>query len=95
MERLASAGVEIGPEARAANSTKLSGKKFVLTGSLTSMSRDAAKEKIRELGGDAAESVRKKRIMSWRAPNLVRNMKRRKQLGVKILDEEEFLKLLR
>ena len=46
--------------ARSAASARLAGKTFVITGSLESMGREDAKEKIRAQGGDASESVSKK-----------------------------------
>ena len=74
---------------------KLDGKKFVLTGSLDSMSRDDAKEKIRDLGGEISESVSSKTdfVLAGDKPGSKRD--KAKKLGVKIIDEKEFLKLLK
>jgi DNA ligase (NAD+) len=94
MERLAVAGVEIEPESRIVKNAGLSGKTFVLTGSLASMSREAAKEKVRELGGDATESVSKKTDYVVAGVSPGSKYEKAKKLGVKILDEAEFLKLL-
>jgi DNA ligase (NAD+) len=81
--------------AQVVKNEKFFGKTFVLTGSLSSLSRETAKEKIRELGGDAAESVSKKTdyVVAGVAPGS--KYEKAKKLGVKILDEEEFLKLIR
>ena len=59
------------------------------------MSREAAKEKIRELGGDASEAVSGKTdyVVAGTGPGS--KYEKAKKLGVKILDEEEFLKLIR
>jgi len=74
---------------------KLKGLSFVLTGSLESMERNEAKEKIRQLGGDVSESVSSK--ISYVVRGLEPGLKadKAKKLGVKILDEQEFLKLIK
>src|SRR5262249_27486437 len=56
LERLEKAGVEVTAEPRTAAKGKLVGKTFVLTGTLETMGREEAKEKIRAMGGDASES---------------------------------------
>ena len=71
------------------------GKTFVITGSLESMSREEAKEKIRELGGDASESVSKKTDYVVAGSEPGSKYEKGKKLGVKILNEEEFLKLIK
>jgi DNA ligase (NAD+) len=74
---------------------KLIEKTFVLTGTLESMSRDEAKAKIRELGGDISESVSSK--TSYVVVGLEPGSKaeKAKKLGVKIISEVEFLKLVK
>ncbi|MBI4692296.1 MAG: NAD-dependent DNA ligase LigA [Candidatus Terrybacteria bacterium] len=75
-------------------SNKLKGMKFVLTGTLASMSRDKAKEKIRELGGEAIESVSKNTdyVVAGEKPGS--KYEQAKKLGVKTINEKEFLKLI-
>ncbi len=95
MERLLKAGVEVGAEPHTAKSGHLVGKTFVLTGGLASMSREAAKERIRELGGDASEAVSKKTDYVVAGTDPGSKYEKAKKLGVKILGEEEFLRLIR
>ncbi|GAI04226.1 unnamed protein product, partial [marine sediment metagenome] len=73
----------------------LEGKVFVLTGSLNSMSRDEAKIKIRVLGGSISQSAGKKTdfLVLGKDPGL--KYKQAKKLGIKILSEQEFLKMLK
>lgn len=75
--------------------TKLKGLKFVLTGVLESMSRDKAKEKIKSLGGEVIESVSAKTdyIVAGAAPGS--KFDKAKRLGVKILNEREFLSMIK
>ena len=74
-------------------SYKLKNKTFVLTGSLESMTRDATKEKIRSLGGDISESVSKKTDYVIAGGEPGSKYERAKKLGVKILNEQEFLNM--
>lgn len=94
LERLEKAGVTVTAEPRSTSSGKFAGKTFVLTGSLESMSREAAKEKIRALGGDASESVSKETDYVVAGSEPGSKYEKAKELGVPILDEKEFLKLL-
>jgi len=73
---------------------KFTGKIFILTGSLSSLSRDEAKARIRGLGGDVSGSVSKETdyVIVGKKPGL--KYEKAKKLGVKILSEEEFLELL-
>ena len=74
---------------------RLTGLTFVLTGSLESMSRDVAKEKIRALGGDMSEAVSKKTSYVVVGAEPGSKYEKAKELGIKILDEKGFVELLR
>ena len=71
----------------------LSGKTFVLTGTLPSMTRDEATEKIEALGGHVTGSVSKKTdyILAGLEPGS--KFDKAKELGVKIIDEAQFRKM--
>ncbi len=86
--------VEIKNVARIKNNS-LSGKNFVLTGTLSSMSRDAAKELIRQRGGSVSSSVSKNTDYIVRGDNPGSKYEEGLKLNIKILKEAEFKKLLR
>ena len=94
VERLEKAGVEVTAEPRNTASGEFAGKTFVLTGSLESMDRESAKERIRAQGGDASESVSKKTSYLVAGAEPGSKYEKAQKLGVKIIDEEGFLKLL-
>ncbi len=73
---------------------KLSGKTFVLTGRLQSITRDEAKAKVRELGGYISESVSKKTDYVIVGSEPGSKLEKAKRLGVKALSEKEFLKFV-
>ncbi len=72
---------------------KLSGKIFVLTGTLSSMSREEAKAKLQALGAKLSESVSKKTnyIVAGEEPGS--KLQKAQALGVRVLDESDFLRL--
>ncbi len=73
---------------------KLNGLSFVVTGSLSSFTRDEAKEKIISAGGKFVTSVSKKTDYLVAGENAGSKLEKAKELGVKILSEEEFHNLL-
>lgn len=74
---------------------RLSGKSFVITGTLSSMSRDEIKDKIRMLGGEISESISSKTSYLVVGENPGSKLEKAKKLGVKIVDENSFLELIR
>ncbi len=70
------------------------GKTFVLTGKLTAMSRDEAGDLVRELGGKVAGSVSKKTDFVVVGEDAGSKLRKATELGVRILDEVQFFKLL-
>jgi len=95
LEKLEKAGIKIESDKRQETSDKLKGKTFVFTGELETMSREAAKEKVRELGADVSESVSKKTDYVVVGSEPGSKYEKAKKLGVKIIDEKEFLAILK
>jgi DNA ligase (NAD+) len=75
--------------------SKITGKTFVLTGTLETMSRDEAKEKIREAGGDVSGSVSKNTDYVVAGENAGSKEEKARELGVKIISEKEFVAMLK
>src|SRR5437773_536883 len=77
---------------RKAAELPLAGKTFVLTGTLPSMTREEAREKIEALGGHVTGSVSKKTdyVVAGREPGS--KFDKAKELGISILNEAEFRK---
>jgi len=73
---------------------KLAGKIFVLTGGLEKLTRDQAKAKIRELGGEVASSVSKNTDYVVVGADPGSKLEKAKKLGVKIINEKEFLEII-
>ena len=74
---------------------KLDGVSFVVTGTLNTMSRDEAARRIKELGGEFQSSVGKTTdylVMGEKAGNSKRV--KAEQLGTKVIDEDELLKMI-
>ena len=73
--------------------TRFEGLTFVLTGTLPSMSRDAASKMIKDRGGKVAGSVSKKTSYVLAGEDAGSKLTKAQSLGVTIIDEEEFLKM--
>ena len=68
-----------------------SGKTFVLTGTLTQLSRDEAKKKIRAFGGKISESISLQTSFLLAGANPGSKYEKAQKLNTKILSEGEFL----
>ncbi len=95
IRRLKEAGLsfEVKPEEKAKK--KLAGKTFVFTGTLKNFTREEAKEKVEELGGKVSNSVSRKTDYVVVGENPGSKYDKARQLGVKIITEEEFLELIK
>jgi DNA ligase (NAD+) len=72
----------------------LFGKTFVITGTLPTLPREGMKKKIIENGGSVSSSVSPKTSYLIAGENAGSKLNEAKKLGIKILSEEEFLKML-
>jgi DNA ligase (NAD+) len=77
----------------AAASGPFAGKTFVLTGTLPTMSREQASAKIEALGGKVSSSVSKKTDFVLAGEEAGSKLEKAQKLGVKIIDEAEFVKM--
>ena len=77
-----------------ASAGALSGKTFVITGTLASMSRDEASDRIKALGGKVSGSVSKKTSYVVVGAEAGSKLQKAQELGVETLDEQAFLKLI-
>ncbi len=94
--RLEAAGVNVVATATGvgAGAQPLTGKTFVLTGTLASLSRDQAKERLQALGAKVAGSVSKKTDYVVAGVEAGSKLAKAQELGIDILDEAALLKLL-
>lgn len=96
VKRLKSAGLTMTqPKRKVAKDSPLSGKTVVVTGTLTSMGRKEAQDLIKQLGGTAAGSVSKKTDLVVAGESAGSKLDKAKELGVRVVDEAEFLKMIR
>lgn len=86
--------VGLKPTAPAASSRALAGKTFVLTGTLPTLTREQAAEKIEAAGGKVSTSVSKKTHYVLAGEEAGSKLEKAKALGVPVIDEAEFLRLL-
>lgn len=95
INKFGKAGVKILEEKTSAKSEKLAGKIFVLTGTLEALGRDEAKDRVRELGGDVSSSVSKNTDYAVVGSEPGSKYDEAMKLGVKVIDEKKFLKMLK
>jgi len=93
VDRLVEAGLRPEPE-EAPRGGAFAGKTVVLTGSLTKLSRDEAKAEIERRGGKVSGSVSRKTDLVVEGEEAGSKAAKARELGVKIVGEEEFLRML-
>jgi DNA ligase (NAD+) len=94
LDRLERAGLTMRSHTGAASGVRLSGKTFVLTGTLARMTRDEAKEKIESLGGKVSSSVSAKTSFVVAGADPGSKLDKAAKLHVPVLDEDGFTALL-
>ena len=95
VDRLLANGITWPAPAPVSSDAKLAGKTFVLTGTLQALTREAAEEAIVQLGGKVSGSVSKKTHYVVEGADAGSKLKKAQQLGITVLDEAAFLKLLK
>jgi len=95
-EELKELGVKLAQDVRAkpAGAVDLKGKTFVVTGTLTTYGREEIEDLIKSLGGKASGSVSKKTDYVVAGENAGSKLAKAKELGVAVLTEEDFDKLI-
>ncbi len=94
IDRLRAAGLNMKGERQAPKDTKFAGMTFVFTGTLTNRSREEAEALVAAHGGKAGSSVSKKTNYVVVGADPGSKFEKAKSLGVPILDEAQFEKLL-
>jgi len=94
IERLKAAGLRTEESEAAPASRTFQGMQFVLTGTLESMTRDDARKAIEERGGRVTSSVSKKTSVVVVGKEAGSKLEKARELGLRIVDEDEFRALL-
>lgn len=92
IRELFDAGVEIVTAAR--GEQPLAGQVFLFTGTLSSMSRNEAKQRVKVLGGQVASTISNRVAFLVAGEKAGSKLKKAEELGVRILNEQEFNRLL-
>lgn len=94
IDELISLGVNPKSEVKNEEEQIFSGKTIVLTGKLEMFTREEATLKIESLGGNVSSSVSKKTDMVVAGPNAGSKLEKAQSLGIKVINEIEFLKMI-
>ncbi len=94
LERLRAAGVSMQAKAAKPLLDVFSGKTFVLTGTLPTLSRDEASKRIKSAGGKVSGSVSKKTDYVLAGEEAGKKLTTARELGIPVIDEKSFLSML-
>lgn len=95
VNKLWKAGLKFESEQQAPVSNKFEGLTFVLTGTLEKYKREEAQAIIESLGGKTSSSVSKKTTYVLAGSEAGSKLDKANQLGVKVIDEDEFEKMVK
>jgi len=95
IQKLKEAGLNFRLKAERRSSTPLEGQTFVLTGTLSALTREEASEAIETLGGKVASAVSSKTTYLVVGKEPGSKLEKARKLGVKTLEENEFLELVK
>ncbi|MEI8289717.1 MAG: NAD-dependent DNA ligase LigA [Verrucomicrobiota bacterium] len=93
--RMTELGIKPSSKMEKSVTSSISGMTFVLTGTLPSLSRDEASALIRKAGGNVTGSVSKNTNFLLAGEDAGSKLDKAKELGVKIISEEDFQKMLK
>ncbi len=94
IDKLLEAGIHWEKVKTTSHALPLAGKTFVLTGTLKNFSREEAKEKLEQLGAKVSGSVSSKTSYVVVGEDAGSKLAKAKELGVSVLTEDEFLKII-
>ncbi|MBR2987534.1 MAG: NAD-dependent DNA ligase LigA [Clostridia bacterium] len=94
VDELKALGVKTTSEIKATVDSRFSGMTFVLTGTLPTMTRSEAEALIKKYGGKTSSSVSKKTSVVLVGEEAGSKLTKARELGVRVIDEQEFLAML-
>ena len=95
VKKLRLAGLNLEEEHAESATSDLQGQQVVLTGRLATLTREEANRMIAGRGGRVTSSVSKKTAFVVAGEDAGGKLAKARQLGVKVMDETEFLRLVR
>ncbi len=95
IEKLAELGVNMSAKSDASSDNRFEGKTFVLTGTLVNFKRDEAATIIESFGGKTSGSVSTKSDYVLAGESAGSKLTKARELGIKIIDEDEFLEMIK